>query len=71
MVTASRVLPWAAEMHNLWDLSQVSRQQMANVVLNAVQQPLTNAGRPRNEERGVVDKLAASEACSDGFCCFL
>ena len=59
VITASRVLPLAAEMHNLWDLSQVSGQQMANVALNAVQQPLTHAGRSCNEERGVVDKLAA------------
>ena len=67
LITASRILPAAAELHNLRDLSQVSREQMANMVMNAVQQPLTSTGRPRNEERGLMNKLVVfRERHADG-----
>ena len=68
LVTISRALPKAVEIHNLRDLETVSRSQMSNMIRDVVCRPdLDRGGRPRQDDACPLQKLVVfQEKHEDG-----
>ena len=68
LVTISRALPHATEIHNLRDLETTSRSEVSTMVRDAVSRPvLERGGRPREGESCHLQKLVVfQEQHADG-----
>ena len=67
LITFSRILPAAATLNNLRNLSDVTRSDLASMIRDAVNNPIVNTGRPRGGDGCFVDKLVVfQETHEDG-----